>query len=535
VPAFIGIVIGLALYGAACYYAFVWIVAPVWPFMVVGGVVLGVLGMVVVVAATLLGVGRFGAPTVTPADVPARLRKIRSPFPRDDAWPHYLFGQARNDLQTALGECGDVLAGVWVWMVTSVRDQPVSLAFWPLLLLPLTAAVTGTAAAIATVIVLGAVLIAVLLLAWVGWLVAAGALRGADHGLRVLRRAKATCGDPKCTHRSRLPAYRCSSCGRIHHDIRAGRQGLFVRRCACGSPVPTTVLKAAAGLVAVCQDCGRELLAGAGALTDVVIPVFGSTSAGKTRLIYAGMVALSRHLPAVGGTFAPDGPDSQAVFREATTVVERGTQTTKTPAERPKGIHARVQPGGGRAAQMHLFDAAGEGFTSRDAAADLRFLDDPEGLVFVLDPFSVPEVAVSLQGALAPRLAAANPAQLDPEQSYLVTASWLRDQGVRLARKPLAVAVVKADLLLGLPPADGLTPWSTSDDIERWLRRKGMDNLLDGMARDFREVGYHLVASRDAGSSRDGTAGPTSAARPLLWLLQRTGVAITDPQPVRAA
>jgi Double-GTPase 2 len=533
VPAVIGVIIGIALYGAACYFAFVWIVAPVWPFMVVGGIVLGVLAVVVVVAATLLGFGRLGAPTVTPADVPARLRKIRSEFPRDDAWPLYLFGQASTDLRTALGHCGDVLAVMWVWLVTAVRDQPVSLAFWPLLLLPFTAAATGTAAAVAAVLVLGAVLTAVLLLSWLGWLVAAGALRGADHGLRLLRRAKATCGDPKCTHRSRLPAYRCS-CGRLHHDIRAGRQGLFVRRCACGSRVPTTVLKAAAGLVAVCQDCGRDLHGGAGALTDVVIPVFGSTSAGKTRLIYAGMVALSRHLPAAGGTFTPDGVDSEAVFREATTVVERGTETTKTPAERPTGIHARVQPGGGREALMHLFDAAGEGFTTRDAAADLRFLDDPEGLVFVLDPFSMPAVASSLHGALAPRLTAAHPAQLDPEQSYLVTASWLRDQGVRLARKPLAVAVVKADLLLGLPPADGLRPTSTSDDIEGWLRTKGMDNLLDGMSRDFREVCYHLVASRDAGTGRDGAAGPTSAARPLLWLLGRTGVAIADPQPVGA-
>ena len=533
-PALIGIAIGVGLYLVACYYAFVWIVAPVWPFMVVGGFALGVLMVVVVVAATLLGIGRFGAPTVTPADVHVRLRRIRSPFPRDDAWPHYVFGQASTDLRTALTHCADLLTTMWGRMVVAVRNQPVSLAFWPLLLLPLIAAALGTASAIVTVVVLGVVLTAVLLLSWLGWLVLTGVLRGGDHGLRVLRRAKATCGDPKCTHRSRLPAYRCP-CGRVHHDIRAGRQGLFVRRCACGSRVSTTVLKAAGGLVPVCQDCGRDLHAGAGALTDVVIPVFGSTSAGKTRLIYAGMVALSRHLPATGGTFLSDGAESTAVFREATAVVERGTQTNKTPADRPAGIHARVHPGGGREALMHVFDAAGEGFTSRDAAADLRFLDDPEGLVFVLDPFSIPEVAGVLRGALAPRLRDAHPAQLDPEQSYLVTASWLRDQGVRLTRKPLAVAVVKADLLLGLPPAAGLSATSTSADIEAWLRAQGMDNLVEGMSRDFREVGYHLVASRDAGTAQDGTAGPNSAARPLLWLLTRAGVAVPDRQPVGAA
>jgi hypothetical protein len=525
---FVAGVIAIALYLTACYFAVVYVVDPAWPYMAIGGAAAGALTVVFLVIGTLLRFGDLGARTITPADVPARLPAIRSAFPRDDAWPNYLFGQVRTDLRAALGHVGHVVGRMWARMLGVVREEPLSLAAWPLLLLPLTAAVAGTAAAVATVVVLGAVLGAVLAVSRLGWLIAVGLLRGVDLGLRVLRRAKATCTDGACTYRTRLPAYRCT-CGRIHHDIRAGRQGLFVRRCACGRLLPTTVSRAAAGLVALCQNCERDLRAGAGTFTDVVMPVFGSTSAGKTRLIYAGMVALSRHLPAVGGTFTPDGVDSEATFRSASTVVEGGTQTTKTAADRPPaGITVRLGTGR-RPAMLHLFDAAGEAFSSRDQAADLRFLDDPQGMVFVLDPFSMPEVAAALRGALASRLTEAEPAFLDPEESYFITVSWLRDQGVALRRKPLAVAVVKADLLLDLPPAEGLTPESTSDDIARWLRRNGLDNLLDGMGRDFREVTFHLVASRDAGVGPDGAAGPTSAARPLLWLLRRTGVAVPGP------
>ena len=533
-PAFIGVVIAVALYLTACYFAVVWIVVPVWPFMVLGGVVAGALTVTVVLAATLLGAGRFAAPTVTPADVPLRLPKIRSPFPRDNAWPSYLFAQSVTDLQTAAVHVGTLVATLWRRMVRIVRDEPGSLIFWPLLLLPLTAAITGTVAAVGTALLLAAVLGAVLVITVLGWLICRQVLRGTDLGVRVLRRAKATCTHGTCTHRTRLPAYRCT-CGTVHHDIRAGMQGLFTRRCACGALLPTTVLQAAGGLVAVCQDCGRDLRAGAGTMTDVVIPVFGSTSAGKTRLIYAGMVALGRHMSAVGGTFRPDGADSEATFQTATAMVDTGAQTTKTAAGRPPaGITVRLGAGG-RPALLHLFDAAGESFSTRDDAADLRFLDDPQGMVFVLDPFSVPEVAGALRGPLAPRLTAAEPAHVDPEQSYLVTVQWLRDQGLVLRRKPLAVAVVKADLLLGLPPADGLTPTATSDDVRRWLRGKGLDNLLDGMERDFREVGFHLVASRDAGVGAQGKAGPTSPARPLLWLLRRTGVAARNLEVVGAS
>ena len=529
-PAFFAGVAAIVLYAVTCYAALVYVVEPLWPFLVVGGVVAGTLMVSVVVTATLLRLGPLAAPTVTPADVPRRLPRIRSAHGRDDAWPNFLFAQATTDLQYAAGHVAAIVVGVWMVMGRFVRDHLLALAFWPLLLLPLLAAVAGTAASVAAAVVFGVVLGAVLLVARLGWLGVVGLLRGADLGVRVLRRAKATCPDGRCTHRTRLPAYRCA-CDTVHHDIRAGRQGLFARLCVCGRRLPTTVLQAAAGLVAVCQDCGRDLHEGAGTLTDVVIPVFGSTSAGKTRLIYAGMVDLARHVEASGGGFRPDGAESEAVFRAASDVVEQDIQTAKTAAGRPPaGVTIRLRSAG-RAALLHLFDAAGEAFTDRDQAADLRFLDDPQGLVFVLDPFSVPEVAVALRGALASTLAAAEPAHLDPEQSYLVTAQWLRDQGVALDRRPLAVAVVKADLLLGLPPAAGLGPASTSDEIERWLRDKGLDNLLDGAQRDFGEVRYHLVASRAA----DGSTGPTSPAHPLVWLLRKSGVAIREPTVVDAA
>jgi hypothetical protein len=201
-------------------------------------------------------------------------------------------------------------------------------------------------------------------------------------------------------------------------------------------------------------------------------------------------------------------------------------QTTKTEADRPPaGITVRLTAAR-RTALLHLFDAAGEFFSNREQHSELAFLDDAQGLVFVLDPFSVPAVADDLTGALASRLAAAQPAMMHPEQSYLFTAQSLGDQGITLKRKPLAVAVVKADLLLGLPPATGLHPEAGSGEVETWLRGKGLDNMLDGAARDFGVVRYFLVSSRNAATDADGWADPTSPAWPLLWLLDRSGVSV---------
>ncbi|MGI9004310.1 MAG: TRAFAC clade GTPase domain-containing protein [Pseudonocardia sp.] len=523
----IGVLIGIVLYAFACGFALFWVVGPGMPFALVAGVAVGVLLPLVVLVGTLLRVDRFAAPTVTPFDVRERLPKTGTNFERDGAWPNYLFAQSRTDLGTAVEHTTNVVNRMWTRTTAWVRGGSVVLLFWPLLLLPLVGAITLTLAAVATAIAAYALLGVVLAVAWLGWLLVVGVLRGVDLGVRQLRRARATCHHAGCNHRSMLPAYRCR-CGVVHHDIRAGRQGAFVRRCECDHLIPTTVLQAAAGLVPVCQNCNRELRVGAAVLTDVLVPVFGPASAGKTRLVLAGMVALGRHLRAVGGSLRPVGPESEATFSEATTVVESGRQTTKTDASQPPaGVTVRLSVAR-RKVLLHLFDAAGEFFSNREQNSELPFLGDAQGLVFVLDPFSVPAVADDLHGALAPRLSRAQPARMHPEQSYLVTVQWLRDQGVALTRKPLAVAVVKADLLLGLPPAADLNVDAESGEIETWLREKGLDNLLDGAARDFGEVRFFLVSSLEAGTDVDGWADRTSPARPLLWLLGRSGVAVAE-------
>ncbi|MGH3696356.1 MAG: TRAFAC clade GTPase domain-containing protein [Pseudonocardiaceae bacterium] len=524
-PVFIVAVVALALYGGLCYYAFVYVVGPAWPAVVVVGGGLGVLLVTVVLAGVLLGVTGLAAPPVTPLEFRTRLPRLRSNFERDSAWPGYLFGQSRTDLRVALRHTTRGLVWIWVLLIESVAAVPAVLVFWPLLLLPLLGTLALTAGVVVGAVTAYGMVAVVLILAWFGWLFSVGLLRGVDLGVRVLRGAKATCHYSGCNFRNRLPAYRCG-CGQTHHDIRAGRLGVFARRCECGALLPTTVLRAAAGLVPVCQKCNRELRAGAAVLTDVLIPVFGPASAGKTRLVRASMVALAAHLAAAGGSLRPVGPESEDTFSDAITVVSTGMQTTKTEADRPPVGITVALTAVRRKALLHLFDAAGEFYSDREQSSELPFLDDAQGLVFVLDPFSIPAVAGELTGTLAGRLEAAQPARMHPEQSYPITAQLLRDQGVDLARKPLAVAVVKADLLLALPPGAGLRAGGGSSVVEAWLRANGLGNLLDGAARDFGAVRYFLVSSLTAQTDEQGWALPTSPAQPLLWLLGRAGVGV---------
>lgn len=550
--------------------AFMWFGVPVLlvvlPASTLGGAVLAF----VVIVLTLAGVGSFRPKTITPDDVlagTARLPKLRgnNPFGRDPAWPSYLVAQWRVDLSTAwqrivgilrtvarrINAFGDgrtpfalrlfgVFFVVLFWLAVSGRQV---LTAAVLLLLcwgvwrrinafgyrtaPFALRLSGVLFVVLfwLALSLGAVTAAAVLLllcwvsrtvSWLGWLAVVGLMRGGDFLIRRARRARGSC--PHCYHVSSLPTFRCDGCQRAHHDIRPGRLGGLWRRCACGTRLPTTVLRAASRLPARCPRCDRQLRTGAAVLTDIRLPVFGPVFAGKTRLVYAGLLALRDAGAAKGAQLDFVDSESRTAFQDGAEIIANGGNTVKTPAGMlPRAITVRVTVAR-RKALLHLFDAAGEFYVDREDNSDLEFLDHAQGLVFVVDPFSVPWVRDQIGDANAASVVRVSPAAEDPDTSYQVTARRLRDYGVDTRRRGLAITVVKADLLAGLPPAEGLRP----DQVREWLIQAGMDNLVLSAERDFGEVRYFLVASVSA--TQAGT--DRSPANPFNWLIARAGVTL---------
>lgn len=289
------------------------------------------------------------------------------------------------------------------------------------------------------------------------------------------------------------------------------------RRCLCGAVLPTTVLRAAYRLQTSCPNCLVPLRAGAAVHREIRLPVFGPVSAGKTRLVYAGLLALRDQAAATGASVEFTDEQSRRAFDHGVEIIRTGADTAKTPAgQLPMAITAQVTTGAQRKALLHFFDAAGEFYIDRGDNSELLFLDHAQGLVFVVDPFSIPWVRDQLGGLSQVMLARANAALDDPEQVYHVTAGRLRDYGVRMSHQRLAIAVVKADLLGNLPPARDLRP----HQVREWLQDAGLDNLVLAAERDFAEVRYFVVASVHGAPA----GSPTSPANPFAWLITRAGL-----------
>lgn len=482
-----------------------------------GGLVLGVTLFAVALAQAL---GR-GQDLVTPATERAEQGKAHpagpGEFKPDLAWPCYPYRQSAADLARVRERVRDVNDRVWRpgkaffgggagwWIVFPV---PVAtIAF--LIVVSLASWFCYAVYAVANVIVAQASL-AILV-------PVSAALRAAEHTRRKNRLTQAAC--MSCFHVTEWPAFQCPACRKRHQDgIRPGRLGLLRRRCQCGTHLPVLASRAAWAITPLCKRCGEPLPEGAGAIRDVRIPVFGDVSAGKTRFLYASLSSLmaTARRAKRDVTFPDDA--SRSLARFGLDVIQSGQETAKTSTDTPVSLTCRL--GSGRQSELlHLFDAAGELFRATRDPGTLRFLDEGHGLVYVLDPFSADGIRKQLGGKGAAALARAHAAAGDPELTYDVVVSRLRDTGVLASTQLLAVVVSKADLLrsAGLPLPDG------SDAIAQWLRDAGVHNLVMAARHEFAQVKFFTVSSQDV-----PPGGPDDPGAPLRWLLTAHGVRLPE-------
>jgi Double-GTPase 2 len=442
---------------------------------------------------------------------PARAGEFRP----DKAWPVYPFRQARADLAKVWTEIGVCQQAMWKWPAGSFySDRNGSPAVWWMLFpIPVVVTVCLLAAGLAAAVCWG--LFALVSLGCLAATLAvfgpiAAIARGAELGHRVILRTQASC--PRCFHVTPWPAYRCPGCALLHRDVRPGRLGLIMRRCECGTMLPTTTMRAAWRLKAACQKCRKPLPLGAGSVRDVRISVFGDPATGKTRWVHAALSSLIATSERAGIAFGFPDQSSKEQVELGIGRLRPGQETARTPGILPSALTFRLGAGH-RSCLTHLFDVAGEHFRDSQMHDSLGFLDHSQGLVYVIDPFSIAAVRRQLGGRSGRR---SFPATADPEAAYGEVVERLRDSGVAGGGQRLAVIISKADLLraagLGLPGDSGL--------IADWLMESGAHNLVLSARREFAEARFFAVSSQ--ADAEDGE--PDDPGAPLRWLLRSHGV-----------
>ena len=489
------------------------------------GIALGVLAFAFLVLREVFGRTQLISPRAFKESRPvAEVNKHE--FGLDCAWPWYFYAQILADERNFQKQREALTQRLWSGLGARLFPIDHSVSGWwflvpyPVIVLPFLLCVFLAMGACTAIYL--AVSYLVLGLAWVGFILLVGLLRGVETAWSRLRKTSASC--PKCFYVGVRPAYKCAGCGGLQRDIRPGRLGVFERRCECGVVMPTMVLRAAWAEQAVCQRCEEPLGKGAAAVRDVRLPIFGDVSAGKTRLLYAtldSMTALaSEHDLHI--TY-PDSA-SQARADLALSTIRASRETTKTDETLPRALSFRLGSGN-TSTLIHLFDAAGELYRSTERSDELSFLDSGHGLVYVVDPFALDTIRHRVADSPAARQRVAEGEGRDPEFAYNHVVTQLRDGGIKARAQRLAIVVAKVDALQSC----AVEFPTESTEIADWLRENGLHNVVLAAPNEFAEVKYFAVASNPIDRSAPGT----DPGAPVRWLLRRRGVRLppeAEPQ-----
>jgi len=332
-----------------------------------------------------------------------------------------------------------------------------------------------------------------------------GALRIADTALLIARGTRGMLC-PTCYQRMGYPVYACPNpeCRARHKDVRPGRYGVLRRRCTCGTRIPTLLLLGSHRLAAYCTDanCGKSMSDAVGRSKELIVPLFGGRSAGKTQLMSTMMMSMAEEMTKNGTPFRTADKFTTDKFETQSTVLQSGRYISSTPLEELPHAHS-MHLGKGRSRRLiHIFDAAGERFLDTDRVDELEFARYARTFVFVLDPMAVREFKDGLSVSERESLDLSSASDAPPEQVFHHAVGTLTQMEVPLNRCRLIVAISKADMYEGSELYRGREKGSAG--AARWLTEDPLlqGNLVRAMQHEFGEVKFLFTAAVLDGDGR---------------------------------
>jgi hypothetical protein len=443
--------------------------------------------------------------------------QLKTPANADPAVLQYFYGPALADADQAIRDARDSGRDFWQRGADAIRGSFTGEgAIWRA---PFGAGgAVGMAAGTAVGAVVAAVL-ALIQLATIGVTavlarLAGTALRAADSVVLRVKNIRMVC--PSCYERVPYPGYECpgQGCTRRHRDIRPGRFGIVRRRCQCGTTMSTLLLFGSGRMNAYCPRCGNSLEYRPGHAREIVLPFFGATGAGKTRLLFAMVTQLRMWSQQLQPDFVAEFGDAatRRKLADADRWLSPETATDKTPAEPPRGYIIQMMTKGDPRI-LHMFDAAGELFYTAERTQELRYLHAAQTFILVIDPLSVEAFWDRLQPDQQAKLKPARSAAPSPDLAYAQAHQEIEAMGVRLAKARLAVVFSRADLI-GAPDGD-VAGWATAE--------LGLGNLVRSARLTFDQACFF----RTAAVMSDGVMHP-SVPELLRWVLARNDFALPE-------
>ena len=344
-----------------------------------------------------------------------------------------------------------------------------------------------------------------------------------------------------CTKSSEylIPTYLCPKCGREHTRLTPGVYGILKRECICGTMLPTTFFNGRRDLKAICPnpDCKAPIYGKES--KPICIPIVGGPAVGKTVFITAFIKKFTESIiPASNWEIEHYSPEKQKLLESIIKNYNVGS-VTKTIDRSAISFNFFLKSKNGLWHPEKLFfiyDIAGEVFGGEIEDRLQKQYLYAHGVVFIIDPFSCPDVMNDFSSKISP----ADMAQIshtNPNDALDIFIQKLQDiAGLSpsdLSKVPIAVVINKTDIgelnklfnktalaeIIAKNPKMKLNE-SEAQNIacKEFLRQNGMGNLVQTIEMKFKTNKF-FDCSALGHSTGQGPMRPSHVMVPMRWLL----------------
>lgn len=351
----------------------------------------------------------------------------------------------------------------------------------------------------------------------------------------------------ECKEKSLIPTYICPKCGAKHTNLTPGVYGILHRTCTgetansyCGEVLPTTFFNGRRNLKAICPHCATSLADRES--VPICIPIVGGRSVGKTAFITAFSKEFIDEVAPVKSWEIEFYNDAKAaIYKEierdyltgSTRMTDRAQDINKASSVSfsffVKGAEFRPER------LVHVYDIAGEVFTDNSENEMQKQYEYCQGIVLMIDPFSIPAVRYRCEAQLAPKdIAGIGRADIngimDSFLNKLREVTGLSD--MKMSSVPLAVVIGKIDSAglmaeIGdkavrakmIAEPDKFTDYYDTQDFlcRKFLRDNGMESFLNNIELKFNDNRFFSCTA--IGHTRDGGQyNPQGVLPPMQWL-----------------
>lgn len=344
---------------------------------------------------------------------------------------------------------------------------------------------------------------------------------------------------PTCQTKFMLPTYVCPNCGAKHSTLRPSQYGILHRKCNCGHRLPTTFFNGRQKLKAICPSCGTGLKDG-GEHIDIVIPVVGGPSAGKTCFINMAISQIEHtaSLNKLSFAYSPTAIDDYATNRSN---MQSGILPEKTNDLRLKYYQFYLTRKDVKLKNLiSLCDVAGELFDTDTVIGEQIGFKNADAFIMLVDPLSVTKYRESQIGRINCSSYGASEKPLDEILSTLITTleNMHCITSKSAIKSDVAVVFTKCDIpgLENIIGPSAVRKYQQEHDIKslydatnevckKFLIEYEEQNFLNSLKSKFRSIQFFTCSA--LGHVANGSKfTPSGVEDPVLWVVDKASSSI---------